>query len=108
MTVDDNQINAVLAEVNDMINEITRKYGSPPVQVTMDTAFHSELELESIDLVTLGVMLAARYGEQVSMAEFLADKDLADVIALRVGEVVHYVVSRLNVVSHRNVATAVD
>ncbi|MDT3442963.1 MULTISPECIES: phosphopantetheine-binding protein [unclassified Pseudofrankia] len=97
MTVDDSRTSEVLGEVNDMINKITRKYGSPPVQVTMDTFFHSELELESIDLVTLGVMLAERYGDDVSMAEFLADKDLDDVIALRVGEVVDYVVSCLDV-----------
>ncbi|OHV31318.1 MULTISPECIES: acyl carrier protein [Pseudofrankia] len=102
MTMDDGRTSAVLAEANDMINTITRKYGSPPVQVTMDTLFHSELELESIDLVTLGVMLAERYGDEVSMAEFLADKDLGDVIALRVGEVVDYVVSCLDV------PTAVD
>ncbi|ADP79618.1 acyl carrier protein [Pseudofrankia inefficax] len=102
MTADDDQTSAVLTEINSLINEIVQKYGSPPVDVTMDTLFHSELELESIDLVTLGVMLAARYGDQVSMAEFLSDKDLADVIGLRVGQVVDYVVSRLDV------ATAVD
>lgn len=102
MTEDDSRTGAVLAETKNMINEIVEKYGSPPVRLTMDTLFHSELELESIDLVTLGVMLAARYGDQVSMAEFLADKELADVIGLRVGQVVDYVVSRLDV------ATAVD
>ncbi|MBL7494009.1 acyl carrier protein [Frankia sp. AgB1.9] len=102
MTADDDQTSAVLTETNNLINEIVQKYGSPPVNVTMDTLFHSELELESIDLVTLGVMLAARYGDQVSMAEFLSDKELADVIGLRVGQVVDYVVSRLDV------ATAVD
>ncbi|MDT3446350.1 MULTISPECIES: acyl carrier protein [unclassified Pseudofrankia] len=96
MTVPGTRASSVLAETNAMINELVDKYGSPPVQVTMDTLFHDDLELESIDLVTLGVMLAARYGEQVSMAEFLADKDLVDVIGLRVGELVDYVVSQLD------------
>ncbi|WP_045877837.1 phosphopantetheine-binding protein [Pseudofrankia sp. DC12] len=95
MTASASQTSSVLAETNSLINEIVRKYGSPPVQVTMDTLFHADLELESIDLVTLGVMLAGRYGDQVSMAEFLAEKELGEVIALRVGELVDYVVSRL-------------
>ncbi|MBL7501653.1 acyl carrier protein [Frankia sp. CNm7] len=96
MTAHESQVGSVLTEINDMINMIIEKYGSPPVQVTMDTLFHSDLELESIDLVTLGVMLAAHYGDEVSMAEFLAEKDLGEVIALRVGELVDYVVSRLD------------
>ncbi|MBE3206082.1 MULTISPECIES: acyl carrier protein [Parafrankia] len=89
-------VSQVLTEINDMINKIIRKYGSPPTQVTMETYFHSDLELESIDLVTLGGLLAERYGDHVSMAEFLAEKELGEVIALRVGELVDYVTTQIS------------
>ncbi|KQM02623.1 phosphopantetheine-containing protein [Frankia sp. CpI1-P] len=95
MTHDDELSGTLLAEIGTMIARILEKYGLGDVRVEMTTAFHDDLEMESIDLVTLGGMLAERYGENVSLAEFLAEKDLTEVIALTVGDVVEFVRSRL-------------
>ncbi|WP_018680510.1 acyl carrier protein [Actinokineospora enzanensis] len=65
------------------------------VEVRRDTAFHEDLGLESIDLVTLGGLLAERFGPRVNLAAHLAEYDLDDVIGLTVGEIAEYVADRL-------------
>ena len=86
---------AILAEIGDMLREALDEYGMDDVEITMETAFHDDLGLESIDLVMLADRLRERYGAGVNLAEFLADKELEEVIALRVGELVEYVTARL-------------
>ncbi|HEY2702002.1 MAG TPA: acyl carrier protein [Pseudonocardiaceae bacterium] len=65
------------------------------IQVTRDTAFHDDLELESIDLVTFAGILTEYYGPDVDLAGFLSQMDLDDVIVLRVGDIADFVVKRL-------------
>jgi acyl carrier protein len=86
---------AVLAEIGRMLAEVLDEYGLDDVEITMETSFHDDLQLESIDLVALAGLLAQRYGDRVNLAEFLADKDLDEVIGLRIGQLVDYVLTRL-------------
>lgn len=65
------------------------------IRITRDTAFHDDLELESIDLVTFSSILAEHYGRQVDLAGFLSQLDLDDVIDLRVGDIADFVAKRL-------------
>ncbi|SES48781.1 acyl carrier protein [Actinokineospora terrae] len=65
------------------------------VEVRRDTAFHEDLGLESVDLVTLGGLLADRYGPRVNLAEHLAEFELDDVIGLTVGRIADYVAAAL-------------
>lgn len=74
-----------------MLLRVLDQYGLDDVEISMDTTFHDELGLESIDLVTVGSMLTDRYGEQVNLASFLADLDIDDVIGMRVGLLVDFV-----------------
>jgi acyl carrier protein len=90
MSVDD-EASEVLAVVTEMIDTLLGDYDLDDTEITMDTTFHDDLELESVDLVTLADMLMERYGPQVNLAEFFAEKDIDEVIAMTVGEVVNYV-----------------
>lgn len=65
------------------------------IAITPETAFHEDLGLESIDLVTFAGVLAERFGPQVNLAEHLADLELDEVIGLRVGDIAAYVAARL-------------
>ena len=85
----------VLAEISTMLRAILDEYGLDDTEIAMDTRFHDDLELESIDLVTLAGRLAQRYGEAVNFAEFVADLDLDQIIALTVGQLVEYVLASL-------------
>lgn len=86
----------VQAEVTDMIVGMLDAYGVGDLEIGMQSTFHDDLEMESIDLVTLAGSLASRYGAEVNLAEYLAEKDLDEVIGLTVGDVVDYVVSRIH------------
>ncbi|WP_407640561.1 acyl carrier protein [Actinokineospora iranica] len=82
----------VLDEIRGMLEKVLDQYGLDDTEITEDTSFHDDLGLESIDLVAVAAMLSERYGEQVNLAAFLAELDLDQVIALRVGLLVDFVV----------------
>jgi acyl carrier protein len=89
------------AEVRDtvvgLIDDIVGGVDVLDVEITDGTRFHEDLQLESIDLVTLAGMLAETYGPRVNLAEHLAELDLDEVIELRIGDIVDYVLGRLDV-----------
>jgi acyl carrier protein len=64
-------------------------------EITLDTTFGSDLELESIEFVALAERLRAEFGERVNFVAFLAKKQVDDMVSLTVGDVVRYVVSCL-------------
>jgi acyl carrier protein len=65
------------------------------IQITRDTSFHDDLELESIDLVTFAGILVEHYGPDVNLADFLSEMDLDEVIELRIGDITDFVAKRL-------------
>jgi acyl carrier protein len=86
---------SVLADISGMLRVLLDEYGLDDAEITMDTKFHDDLELESIDLVGLSGQLRERYGDRVNFASFIAERDLGEIIALTVGELVEYVVTSL-------------
>ncbi|WP_394940522.1 acyl carrier protein [Psychromicrobium sp. YIM B11713] len=86
---------AVLAKITRILDEILEEYGLDETEVTRETLFQEDLELESIDLVTLGGKLRESYGDTINFAEFLGALDLDEIINMRVGQLVDYVTGRL-------------
>nr|WP_169316823.1 acyl carrier protein [Actinacidiphila oryziradicis] len=86
---------SVLADIAGMLATLLDEYGLEDVEIGMETRFNRDLELESIDLVTLAGHLEARYGQQVNFAEFLAGMELDEIIELTVGRLVEHVVQCL-------------
>ncbi|MFR9792418.1 acyl carrier protein [Streptomyces sp. MB22_4] len=83
---------AVLADITGMLREVLAEYGDDDTAIGMSTTFNRDLELESIDLVTLAGMLEERYGGRVNLAEFLAGMEFEEIIGLTVGRLVEHVV----------------
>ncbi|WP_257232705.1 phosphopantetheine-binding protein [Streptomyces sp. Rer75] len=75
-----------------MLRTMLDEDGLDDIEVAMDTRFTDDLELESIDLVTLAGTLQDRYGQEVNFAEFVADLELDEIIGLTVGQLVEYIV----------------
>ncbi|MFE5617026.1 acyl carrier protein [Streptomyces sp. NPDC056470] len=82
---------AVLAELTDMIEQVLVEYELDNTEITMETRFGRDLELESIDLVTLAGLLQDRYGRSVNFAEFVASMELEEIIELSVGRLVEHI-----------------
>lgn len=87
---------AVLDEISRIIEEILDEYEVEDIMVTRETLFQEDLELESIDLVTLGGKLREIYGERINFAEFLGSLELAEIITMNVGQLVDYVTGSLD------------
>jgi acyl carrier protein len=59
------------ADVLELVNELAGDWEYDG-EVTLDTHFIADLELESLDLVVLGTMLQERYGK-LPFSEYLAE-----------------------------------
>jgi acyl carrier protein len=84
----------VLAELSAMIVEVIGEDYLLDVAITMDTSFQDDLEIESIEFVALSEKLYERY-DKVDFVEWIADKDLDEIIGLRVGELVELIAASL-------------
>lgn len=61
--------------------------------ITMATSFNADLELESIEFVALAEKLQAHYGTSVDFVGWISAKELDQIIALTVGELVEFIAS---------------
>jgi acyl carrier protein len=83
---------AVLEVVRALIGGIIGEQYLLDLTIDLETSFEDDLEMESIEFVKLGAKLTEYYGGNVDFAGFLADLDLDEIIGMRVGTVVGYVV----------------
>ena len=61
--------------------------------IALDTSFNEDLELESIEFVALAEQLQRKFGTQVDFVAWLSQKDLDEIIALKVGDLVEFIES---------------
>ena len=61
--------------------------------LTMQTSFNADLELESIEFVALAEKLQQHYGASVDFVGWISTKELDQIIALTVGELVEFIAS---------------
>jgi acyl carrier protein len=86
----------LLGEFSGILREVLGEYDlGEDVEITADTTFFGDLELESIDLVVLAGHVEARYGDGVNIAEFIATLEFDEIIGLTVGRLVDYVIDCL-------------
>jgi acyl carrier protein len=83
----------VLEEVRDLLVEVIGEEYLLDVEIAPETSFHDDLEIESIEFVALAEKLLARYGEQVDFVGWLAEKELDEILAMTVGDLVDYIVT---------------
>ena len=81
----------VLATVEKLILEITGDELMLAGPITMQTSFNRDLELESIEFVALAEKLQEHYG--ADFIAWISTKELDQIIALTVGELVEFIVS---------------
>jgi acyl carrier protein len=83
---------SVLAAVTRLIGDVVGDDYLLDVDITMDTLFNDDLEIESIEFVALAERLTETYGDRVDFAAWLADMELDEIIGISVGELVDYIV----------------
>ena len=86
----------VLRTLAALVREVIGEPWADDVPIDFDTSFNRDLELESIEFVALAERLQEKFGSQVDFAGWLAGKELDEIINLRVGEVVDFIVTCLS------------
>jgi acyl carrier protein len=81
----------VLATLTRLVTAIIGEEYVLALDIGMDTSFNADLEVESIEFVALAAKLREHYGDRVDFVAFLAGKEVYDIIALTVGDVVSYI-----------------
>ena len=82
----------VLSDVARMVREVIGESWADDVSIGMDTSFAKDLELESIEFVALAEKIRGEYGQTVNLAGWLGSMDLNQILALRVGQLVEFIV----------------
>ena len=83
----------VLADLSEILGDVIGEDFLLEDELTMETSFDEDLQLESIEFVALAEQLLERYGEKVDFVGWLAGLELDEIIALTVGQLVDFVVS---------------
>jgi acyl carrier protein len=86
---------AVLEELERILTEVIGDDLLLDGPLTMETSFDQDLQLESIEFVALAEKLLEEYGERVDFVTWMAGMELDEIVALTVGDVVHFVVGSL-------------
>lgn len=71
-----------------MLRQVTGEGDGWAAQITETTLLDDDLWLESLELAALDTLLRERFGDGVDLLGFLATRDLDEIIALRVGDLV--------------------
>jgi len=82
-------LSTTLETVSRLITEVMSN--EPLEAITAETSFGDDLELESIELVALAEKVQAEYGDKVNFADWLSQKELDELIHLKVGELVEFI-----------------
>ncbi|WNO70653.1 acyl carrier protein [Streptomyces sp. AM8-1-1] len=85
----------ILAEITVMLVETVGDDFLLEEEVTADTTFNEDLALESIEFVAFAELLQQRYGTAVDLMAFLAEKDMEEILAMTVGDLVAHIAGRL-------------
>lgn len=80
-----------LQRVSAMIREVIGEDWDLDEEITMETSFSDDLELESIEFVSLAEKIQAEYGDSVDFVTWLSSKELDEIIALKVGALVDFI-----------------
>jgi acyl carrier protein len=81
----------ILAEITAMLVETVGDEFLLADEVTLQTTFNEDLALESIEFVALAELLQQRYGAAVDLMAFLAEKDMEEILAMTVGDLVSHI-----------------
>ncbi|MFI5302389.1 MAG: phosphopantetheine-binding protein [Polyangiales bacterium] len=82
----------VLEEVTRILREVIGEEWADELAITNETSFSGDLELESIEFVALAEKLKGVYGARVDFAGWLASMELKEILQLRVGALVDFIV----------------
>lgn len=83
----------VLEVVKQFISDIIGSEIAEELEINRESNFTKDLEMDSIELVSLAEKIKAKYGEGIDFAQWLSAMDLDQIIKLNLGDIVDYIVN---------------
>ena len=80
-----------LTTIAGLIHEVIGEDWDLDEEITLETTFSDDLELESIEFVALAEKMQTTFGDDVNFVAWLSEKELDEVIDLKVGDVVEFI-----------------
>lgn len=74
-----------------LIREAVNEDWIEEFEITADTSFNNDLELESIEFVAIAEKIQQHYGTDINFIEWLGTLSLDEMIALNVGQLAEFV-----------------
>jgi acyl carrier protein len=94
MSIADPAAQDVLDVVAALLRDVVGEDWIADVDITPELTFSRDLELESVELVELAERLQERYGERIDLAGWLSNREIEELVELRVGDVVDYITTQ--------------
>ena len=91
MPADTSSKDHIISEVARLVTEVIGDEYFLATDISASTTFAADLELESIDFVSLGARLQDLYREKVDFVSFVAGLEIDDLADLTVGEFADYI-----------------
>ena len=89
-------VGEVIDDLAGMIRDVIGEDYELDVEITADSSFSEDIEIESIEFVALGEMVQNRYGDRIDLVGWFGELDLDEIIDLTVGELAEFIAACLH------------
>ncbi|RQO75113.1 acyl carrier protein [Pedobacter sp. KBW06] len=73
------------------ITEVIGEEFVEEMEITMESSFTKDLEMDSIEIVSFSEKIKTHFGEQIDFTGWLSNMDLDELINLNLGTIVNYI-----------------
>jgi acyl carrier protein len=86
---------AIVETIARLVHEVIGEDIDFDLDISADSSFSEDIELESIEFVALGEQLQLTYGEKIDLVGWFGELDLDEIIDLTVGELAEFIAACL-------------
>lgn len=73
------------------ITEVIGEEFAEEMDISMESSFTKDLEMDSIEIVSFSEKIKAHFGDQIDFTGWLSNMDLDELIHLKLGTIVDYI-----------------
>lgn len=83
--------NEIFDLMKQFITEVIGEEFVEEMDITMESSFTKDLEMDSIEIVSFSEKIKIHFGEQIDFTGWLSNMDLDELINLNLGTIVNYI-----------------
>ncbi|MCX2453791.1 acyl carrier protein [Pedobacter sp. PLR] len=83
--------NEIFDLMTQFITEVIGEEFVEEMDITMESSFTKDLEMDSIEIVSFSEKIKTHFGEQIDFTGWLSNMDLDQLINLNLGTIVNYI-----------------